>query len=35
MVENGLSLDEPQQIVLDAERVAVVIPLEQEINLNQ
>lgn len=35
MIENGLSLDEPQQIVLDAERVAVVIPLEQEINLNQ
>jgi cell division septal protein FtsQ len=35
MIENGLSLNEPQQIVLDAERVAVVIPLEQEINLNQ
>ena len=28
MIEHGLSLDEPQQIVLDAERVAVVIPLK-------
>ena len=28
MIEHGLNLDEPQQIVLDAERVAVVIPIK-------
>ena len=28
MIENGLSLDEPKQIVLDAEQVAVVIPIK-------
>ena len=30
MIENGLSLETPQQIVLDAERVAVVIPLKTQ-----
>jgi cell division septal protein FtsQ len=30
MIENGLSLENPQQIVLDAERVAVVIPLKTQ-----
>ena len=28
MIENGLSLEEPKQIVLDAEQVAVVIPIK-------
>ena len=28
MIENGLSLEDPKQIVLDAEQVAVVIPIK-------